>query len=82
MSNLKAGTKDIFAENLPGFPDGVSTGSDSTFWVALAAARNPLLDLVHPYKEIKEFVWMLPQWLRPEDHQIMAVQLDSVNSII
>src|SRR5256886_969201 len=32
----RAGTDDVFVENLPGIPANVSTGPDGLFWVALA----------------------------------------------
>ena len=35
----KAGTHEIFFENLPGIPDGMSSNDDGTFWVALFAPR-------------------------------------------
>ncbi len=40
----KAGTHDIFADNLPGLPDNLSFNGSDRFWVALYAPRNFLLD--------------------------------------
>lgn len=40
----RAGQVEVFVNNLPGFPDGISTGADGVFWLAVFAPRNPLLD--------------------------------------
>ena len=47
----KAGQSDIFIDNLPGFPDGISSNGRDTFWVALVNRRDPGLDflLSHPF---------------------------------
>jgi len=38
------GRSDIFISNLPGFPDGVSSNGNDTFWVALVEPRDNDLD--------------------------------------
>ncbi|KAA0945521.1 MULTISPECIES: SMP-30/gluconolactonase/LRE family protein [unclassified Pseudomonas] len=40
----KAGTHDLFIDNLPGLPDNLSFNGQDRFWVALYSPRNPLLD--------------------------------------
>lgn len=61
----KAGTSDIFIENLPGFPDGISSNRRGTFWLALPSPRNPALDDMHPSPFIKNMVVKLPKWMQP-----------------
>jgi sugar lactone lactonase YvrE len=61
----RAGTCEMFAENLPGFPDGVTRDEHGTFWVALVGPRSGLLDRIHPYPEIKRGLLRLPGFLRP-----------------
>ena len=56
---------DVFADNLPGFPDGVTRGDDGLFWVAIAAPRNALLDRVHPHPALKKALLRLPEWVKP-----------------
>ena len=36
----KKGQSEIFMDNLPGFPDNISTGGDGRFWVSLFAPRS------------------------------------------
>ncbi len=38
---MQAGAFEIFLDNLPGFPDGVSRASDGNFWVAINSAPVP-----------------------------------------
>ena len=38
---LQAGSLELFLDNLPGFPDGVSRASDGNFWVAINSAPIP-----------------------------------------
>jgi sugar lactone lactonase YvrE len=61
----RAGTCEVMAENLPGFPDGVGRDGRGTFWVALVSPRNALLDRIHPYPRLKRAMLRLPEWLRP-----------------
>lgn len=62
----KAGTHDVFMDNLPGFPDGISQSGRGTFWIALATLRNADADNLHPYPAIKNLVAKLPEALRPK----------------
>ncbi|KAA2266584.1 SMP-30/gluconolactonase/LRE family protein [Solihabitans fulvus] len=42
-----AGEADVLADDLPGFPDNLSTGRHDTIWAALPQPRNPALALLH-----------------------------------
>jgi sugar lactone lactonase YvrE len=61
----RAGTCEVMADNLPGFPDGVSRGEGGVFWVSLVSPRNALLDTIHPYPELKRAMLRLPDTVRP-----------------
>ncbi len=64
----KQGQHDVFIDNLPGFPDGISSNKQGTFWLALAAPRNPMLDNSHPYPWLKKQLAKLPKALQPKAH--------------
>ncbi|MEA3471069.1 MAG: SMP-30/gluconolactonase/LRE family protein [Thermodesulfobacteriota bacterium] len=66
LTGPKAGSSDIFADNLPGFPDGISADRKGTFWMALFTVRNPLMDKIHPYPVLKTLLSKLPQSLWPK----------------
>jgi sugar lactone lactonase YvrE len=48
LSGPRAGQREPLVENLPAFPDNVSTGSDGLIWVALPSRRNAILDRLLP----------------------------------
>lgn len=51
LSGPRRGEDELFIENLPGFPDGVSCDEDGVFWLALMNPRNTFIDwsLQHPW---------------------------------
>lgn len=55
---------DIFIENLPGFPDGVSSNGKDTFWLALVTPRDAQIDSILPHPLIRKSLFRLG-WLRP-----------------
>ncbi|WP_148861496.1 SMP-30/gluconolactonase/LRE family protein [Marinobacter fonticola] len=65
LSGPKAGTAEIFIDNLPGFPDGIAADSQGRFWLALATTRNAFMDSIHPYPWVKEQIAKLPESLKP-----------------
>ncbi len=66
LAGERRGSCEVFADNLPGFPDGVTRGEGGVFWVALFAPRNGLLDRLHPHPALKKVLLRLPGWLRPQ----------------
>lgn len=65
LKGEKAGSHDVFIDNLPGFPDGVSANRNGTFWLAMPSPRNPLMDTLHPSPWKKSLVAKLPKFLQP-----------------
>lgn len=62
-----AGRAEILADNLPGFPDNMSTGPTGIIWVAIVAPRDPLLDLLQRTPPaLRRAVWRLPERLQPD----------------
>ena len=59
------GQNDIFIDNLPGFPDGLSWNGRDRFWLALVAPRNALFDRMLPYPFVRKIVARLPKFLQP-----------------
>lgn len=57
----KKGTNDIFIENLPGFPDGISQGDNGIFWLALITPRQQVLDDILSQPFIRKVVMRLPK---------------------
>jgi sugar lactone lactonase YvrE len=65
LTGSKAGSSELFIDNLPGFPDGVSSNQKGVFWVALFTVRNPTADWLHPRPWLKSFLSTLPKFLWP-----------------
>ncbi|HHO75409.1 MAG TPA: SMP-30/gluconolactonase/LRE family protein [Deltaproteobacteria bacterium] len=82
LKGPKAGTHDIFIDNLPGFPDNISSNRKGTFWVALFTLRNALTDFAHPYPFIKTQVSKLPKalWPKPKPYGLVLA-LDEQGNI-
>lgn len=73
------GNFDVFANNLPGIPDGVSCNGKDTFWVALFSPRNALLDWTADKPLLRSMNFRLPRFLqpRPVHHAfVLAYTLD------
>lgn len=65
LAGEKAGTSDVFAENLPGFPDNLAFNGRDRFWVALYGPRDALLDTLAPHPQWRQILARLPKFLRP-----------------
>ncbi len=65
LTGSKAGQNDVFIQNLPGFPDGISSGSDGIFWLTLVSPRNPKLDLLMEKPFQRKIIARLPDALQP-----------------
>jgi sugar lactone lactonase YvrE len=74
---------DIFIDNLPGFPDGISGNRHGTFWVAMFTVRNNLLDRLHPHPWAKNLMARLPKalWPKPKPYGLVLA-LDESGQII
>lgn len=73
LSGPQAGTDDLFAENLPGFPDNVTRNPRGGFWVALYGPRSAELDRLLPQPFLRKVVWRLPRSLQPLPPKIAHV---------
>ena len=73
LKGPKAGTHDIFIDNLPGFPDNISSNGNGTFWLALFTVRNKVLDTLHPYPFLKTLMSKLPKvfWPKPQPYGLV-----------
>ena len=66
LKGPQAGSHEIFIDNLPGFPDNISSNRKGTFWLALFTVRNKIMDTIHPAPFIKAQLSKLPKFLWPK----------------
>jgi sugar lactone lactonase YvrE len=65
LAGAKQGQTDIFIDNLPGFPDGISSNGKDKFWLALVTPRDAGLDKLLPHPFLRKVVARLPKLLQP-----------------
>jgi sugar lactone lactonase YvrE len=72
---LPSGEHVVLADNLPGIPDNIATGSDGLVWIALASARLPALDLALRLPPVlRKAAWALPEPLQMKDKPVVWVR--------
>ena len=65
LKGEKRGQTETFIENLPGFPDGISSNGRDTFWLAIVNRRDAALDMLLRHPFLRKAVMRLPNFLQP-----------------
>ncbi len=83
LSGSKAGTHDLFIDNLPGLPDNLAFNGRDRFWVALYTPRNALLDKTAPHPFVRKMIaramTVLP---KPVEKRAFVLGLDLDGKVI
>jgi sugar lactone lactonase YvrE len=66
LEGERAGSHEVFIENLPGIPDGLSSNGLDTYWLALFTVRNPALDALSGWPRLRKVVFRLPEFMQPQ----------------
>lgn len=66
LKGEKAGSQDVFIDNLPGLPDNLQGDRAGTFWVALPTPRKADADFLHRHPWLKAQLAKLPRALWPQ----------------
>src|SRR5829696_7588829 len=84
LKEPKMGQNDIFIDNLPGFPDGISSNGRDKFWLALVTPRQALFDrTLLPSPFLRKVVIRLPKFLQPAPQRYsFVVALDQNGRVI
>jgi sugar lactone lactonase YvrE len=83
LKGERAGTSDIFIDNLPGFPDNIRFNGRDRFWLAIPAKRNPILDALAPYPLLRFGLMQYARFLPlPVSHTAMALGVDLDGNIV
>ncbi len=71
---LDDGRTDVFVDDLPGFPDNISTGTDGLIWITQASPKVAALDVVRRLPApLRAGVRALPTWLQPKPGREVGV---------
>ncbi|HVU89982.1 MAG TPA: SMP-30/gluconolactonase/LRE family protein [Pirellulales bacterium] len=83
LKGERAGEWDVFADNLPGYPDNITQSGHGTFWLALFTVRNEQADWLSPRPFVKSVMAKLPAllWPKPQPYAFV-VQLDEGGKFI
>lgn len=75
LTGDRAGTRELLAEDLPGYPDNIARGSDGLVWVSLASPRDPLVErLQRGPRAFQRAALALPDALQPAPRRTVRVQ--------
>jgi len=75
LTGSLAGTRDYLVEDLPGYPDNISRGSDGLIWVTIASPRDPLVErLQRGPMWLRRTATRIPQRLQPQPKRTIRVQ--------
>lgn len=77
-----AGQREVFLDNLPGYPDNLEAQGDGTYWLAFASPRLPSEKLM-PYPALRKLIWRLGPMVRPAPvHRGMLMQFDRQGNVL
>ncbi|MBZ2170329.1 MULTISPECIES: SMP-30/gluconolactonase/LRE family protein [Marinobacter] len=83
ITGPKAGQAEVFADNLPGFPDNLAVDSEGRYWVAFPTLRNSQVDALHRTPWLKDLVAKLPDSLKPKPQEYgLVVAFDRDGNMI
>jgi sugar lactone lactonase YvrE len=66
VRGARKGHADVLINNLPGLPDGISTGENGIYWLAIYAPRDAILDWAGPKPWLRKVMHRLPASLQPK----------------
>ena len=78
LSGPKEGRSEVFIDNLPGFPDGISSNGKGKYWLALVTPRDEMFDnTLLPRPFLRKMVVRLPKFMHPAPkHYSFVIGLD------
>jgi sugar lactone lactonase YvrE len=83
LTGPRAGEREHFIQNLPGFPDGIRADARGGYWLALYGPRDALLDALGPYPTGRRLLLCLPAWLLPAPRRFgFVLALDEQGRVV
>lgn len=84
LAGDRAGETDLLADDLPGYPDNISRGSDGLVWVTIASPKDPVVEaLMRSPMPVRRAAWRLPETLQPKPKRTARVMaFDDVGTVV
>jgi sugar lactone lactonase YvrE len=78
LSGTKRGRTELFLDDLPGYPDNISLGTDGLIWVSICSPKDPVLEGLQRRAPlaVRKLVWRLPEAVTPKVKRMMAFDDD------
>ncbi|MDF2231799.1 SMP-30/gluconolactonase/LRE family protein [Albimonas sp. CAU 1670] len=81
----RAGTHEVFIDNLPGNPDNINRSSDGGYWIAMVGIRTPTIDLAMADPDFRRrMIREIPrdEWLFPGLNNGCVVKYDDAGNAV
>ncbi|WP_278256062.1 SMP-30/gluconolactonase/LRE family protein [Nocardioides convexus] len=84
LAGERAGTRDLLASDLPGYPDNIARGSDGLIWISIASPTDPLVERLQTGPLVlRRLATRLPEALQPKPKQtVRVVAYDDRGSLV
>jgi sugar lactone lactonase YvrE len=84
LTGDRAGSTDLLADDLPGYPDNIARGSDGLVWVTIASPKDPVVEgLMRGPTPLRRAAWRLPEVLQPKPKRTARVMaFDDAGSVV
>ncbi len=84
LTGPRAGTRDLLADDLPGYPDNIARGSDGLIWVSIASPTDPVVErLQRAPMPLRRAVTKVPERLQPKPKRtVRAVAYDDAGRLV
>jgi sugar lactone lactonase YvrE len=84
LTGPQAGSRDLLAQDLPGYPDNIARGSDGLIWVTIASPTDPLVErLQNGPMLLRKAVTRIPERLQPAPKKTVRVQaFDDAGTVV
>lgn len=84
ITGERAGSRDLLAQDLPGYPDNIARGSDGLIWITIASPTDPLVERLQTGPLLlRRLATKLPEALQPKPKQtVRVVAYDDRGSLV
>ncbi len=81
--SLPDGAVRVLHDDLPAYPDNMSSAGDGTYWIALASPRVAVAEKLLPHPVLRRVAAVLPQRLQPQPlPYVMVARVDGDGTVL